>query len=59
MIATLKKIGTFYAKAGKTGVVFALGFFAGVFFTGVLFGLYGNSLDARAMPAPMQALTPS
>lgn len=43
MIAKLKKIGLVY-------VVFALGFFTGVFFVSVWLGMYGYRLDGNRMP---------
>ncbi|MGX7895459.1 hypothetical protein [Tsuneonella sp. HG222] len=59
MNATIRKIGSFYAKAAKTGLIFAFGFFAGILFTGFLLGMYGYNLDTKAMPSTLTVLTPS
>jgi hypothetical protein len=49
MFTAIKKIGFGY-------LVFGLGFFAGIAFTGVLLGMYGYKLDAKAMPSAMAAV---
>lgn len=48
MISAIKKLGLVY-------LVFGLGFCVGVAFMGVLVGMYGYKLDAKAMPAAMAA----
>ncbi len=49
MLNAIKKIGWTY-------LVFGVGFCVGVGFAGVLGGMYGVTLDAKAMPAPMAAV---